>query len=281
MGPIGPNTRAAPGELDAAVRTDPTDFMGGLFTFVGDVLNALFRAGSSRTTVSLFSDDGSFSSATGVTVGTDVPVSMLPPEATVTPQTSSMAERAHAEIASLQTLDPDFSELGFLAVAGDQYTAYLAADGAMNADALATVATPAFVDAFRQRVAGWNAAGIQRIVSDVKILGSTVLNVSIDGTQQAIKVRVTASGVRYSRDTSTGAAVEGSMQPESFTEFATFVRPPNATTPKTVAAGGATHCPSCGAPVQSGAPTCPYCGTPLAATVASWLLDHTSVSAYT
>ena len=42
-------------------------------------------------------------------------------------------------------------------------------------------------------------------------------------------------------------AAEGSVQNETFTEFATFVRPAGAVTPKSAQLGGATHCPSCGA----------------------------------
>jgi predicted lipid-binding transport protein (Tim44 family) len=192
-----------------------------------------------------------------------------------------MAQRAHGEVASLQTIDPDFSELQFLSQAGDCYLAYLTAEGTMNPDALASVATPDLIATLRARVAEWNGGGLQRIVSGVKIDGSAIYKVSVDGTRQAIMVRISASGVRYSRDVSTGIAVDGSMQPSSFTEFATFVRPAGATTPKSAAAGGATHCPSCGAPTDAGAAVCPFCGSQLTGTGGTWLLDKTSVSAYT
>jgi predicted lipid-binding transport protein (Tim44 family) len=192
-----------------------------------------------------------------------------------------MQQRAHDDIAGLQKIDPDFSELQFLGQATDQYQAYLTADGAMNADALLPVATPNFVAWYRQHVASWRNAGMRRVVHNMQIVGSTIIKVSTDGTRQAIIVRFSSSGVRYTQDQDTGTATEGSAQPDSFSEFVTFVRPPGTTTPKTAAGGGATHCPSCGAPTTAGAAKCPFCGTQLTGTGSAWLLDKISASAYT
>jgi predicted lipid-binding transport protein (Tim44 family) len=257
--------------------------MGGVLNFVGAFINALFRLETSnRTDIRIWtSDDGGVGSMTTLETSGSMPVSMTPPEATVTEAPPSMIQRAHAEIVSLQTIDPDFSELQFLAQAGAGFETYLAAEGAMDPDTLAQAATPDFVDCFRKRVADWNGGGLQRIVSGVKMLGSAVFKVTLDGTRQAIVVRFNASAVRYSKDASTGIAVEGSIQPSSFTEFATFVRPAGSTTPKSAAAGAATHCPSCGAPTAAGAASCPFCGTQLTGTGAAWLLDKLSESAYT
>lgn len=251
-----------------------SDFMSGAFRVIGAVLNALF-AGETRRTSSFnmwTSDDVSELAMASQAPITDAPMTIPQP---------SMQQRAQDAIATLQQIDPDFNELQFVDQATRGYQAYLAADAAMDPDALSAVATASFVDQYRQRVAQWRAAGVRRVGHDAKILGAAVMKVSVDGTQQSIVVRFSTSGVRFTQDADTGVATEGSSQSDSFTEFGTFVRPAGTTTPKSAADGGATHCPSCGAPTTAGAARCPYCGTQLTGTGAIWLLDHISVSAYT
>jgi len=251
-----------------------SDFMDGVFRVVGSVLNALF-AGETRRSTSFnmwTSDDVSEMAMAAQAPVSDAPMTIPQP---------SMQQRAQDAIATLQQIDPDFNELQFVDQATRGYQTYLAADAAMDPDALAAIATPNFVDQYRQRVAQWRAAGVSRVGHDVKILGASVMKVSVDGTQQSIVVRFSASGVRFTQDADTGAATEGSTQSDTFTEFGTFVRPAGTTTPKSAGEGGATHCPSCGAPTTAGAAKCPFCGTQLTGTGAIWLLDHISVSAYT
>jgi hypothetical protein len=113
------------------------------------------------------------------------------------------------------------------------------------------------------------------------VTGSAIIKVTVDGTRQAAIVRFSTSGVRFTQDTDSGVAVDGSAASETFSDFVTFVRPPGTTTPKSAGAGGATHCPSCGAPTTAGDAKCPFCGTQLTGTGGTWLLDHVSASAYT
>ncbi|HYK52953.1 MAG TPA: zinc-ribbon domain-containing transport protein [Candidatus Eremiobacteraceae bacterium] len=193
----------------------------------------------------------------------------------------AIQERVHDEVATLQQIDPDFNDLQFLAQASQTYQKYLACDAEMNADGMTAFATPECVAAYRACVEKWKHAGMRRVVHDMKIDGSAIIRVMLDGTRQAIIVRLLSRGVRFTQDVDTGAAVDGSSLPDSFTEFPTYVRPPGTTTPKRAGAGGATHCPSCGAPTTAGAATCPYCGTQLTGTGGTWLLDHISASAYT
>ncbi len=256
---------------------DGIDFFGGALRFVGGVINVLFRLETSSNPVERIWTDDSVVSQMPLTPLSAPDLSAA--GATAPPM--SMQQRAHDEIAVLQKIDPDFNELQFLGQATASYQAYVEADGAMNADALSSVATPAMVAWYRARVAQWNAAGIRRVVRDVKLLGSTIMKVAVDADRQAIVVRFSASGVRFTQDADTGAATEGSTQNDSFTEFATFVRPPGTTTPKPAADGGATHCPSCGAPTTAGLAKCPFCGTQLTGTGADWLLDKIGASPYT
>lgn len=253
---------------------DGSDFMGALFRFANAVLSALFSGElKSNTRMTIWTSD---SVSTDAMMMTPAPVL----EATTTPQPTG-AQRTHDEIAALQQIDPDFNDIRFLETATAQFDAYVAADGAMDADAMAAVATPAFVDAYRKQVADWRAAGLRRVVHDVKLIGSAIIKVTVDGTRQAIVVRFSTSGVRFTQDVDSGVATDGSATSSTFTDFVTFVRPPNTTTPKSAATGGATHCPSCGAPTTAGEATCPYCGTQLTGTGATWLIDHVSASAYT
>jgi inner membrane protein import complex subunit Tim44-like protein len=251
-----------------------SDFMGGVFQFVGAVLNVLFRAQTTgNVRMSIWADDAP---PTMDLVG--LPISSMSTYGTAP---VSVQQRTHDEISALQQIDPDFSDIQFLTQATVQYQAYLAADGQMSADPLSHIATPEFVDAYSKRLVDLKNAGMQRVVRDVKILNSSIIKISLDGLRQAIVARFSSTGVRYTQDADTKMATDGSAQSDSFTEFATFVRPAGTTTPKSAAAGGAVHCPACGAPTTAGAATCPFCGTQLTGTGSSWLLDKISASAYT
>ena len=201
-------------------------------------------------------------------------------EWTVAPP-ASIQERVHDEIASLQKIDPEFNELQFLAQASSIYQTYLACDADMDPDGMTAIATPECVASYRACVTNWKSAGLRRVVRDTKMVATAIIRVMIDGSRQAIVVRLISSGVRFTQDIDTGAAAEGSAGARSFTEFGTFVRPPGITTPKSAGAGGAIHCPSCGAPTSTGAAKCPYCGTQLTGTGGIWLLDKIGASPYT
>jgi predicted lipid-binding transport protein (Tim44 family) len=251
--------------------------------FLGDLLGAVVRTLLSpsvgmRIVTNDDPDDVDLSTAL---LGQPAPVTAAPPDATVTAQPPTAAQKVRQAIASLQAIDPDFSDLQFLAQATKQFGAFLAAENAMDASPLEGAATPSFIDCYRKQLSDWQAQGLAAVATGITLADPSILKVSLDGTMQLIQVRFTGSGVRCRKDAASGAAVDGSLQPGSFTEFATFVRPAGATTPKTAAAGAATHCPSCGAPVDAGAIKCPYCGTQITGTGGTWLLDHTSISAYT
>jgi Tim44-like domain/zinc-ribbon domain len=252
---------------------DGSDIIGGIFRFVGDALNMLFKLDAqSNPRMTVWTSDSLSGDAMMATP--------LPIDTATMPQPSG-AQRAHDEIATLEQIDPDFNEIEFLSTATAQYDAYVAADGAMDADAMATIATPSFVDRYRKEVADWRAAGLRRVVRDMTVLASAIIKVSVDGTRQAVIVRFSTSGVRFTQDTDSGVATDGSASADTFSDFVTFVRPPGTTTPKSAGTGGTTHCPSCGAPTTAGAAQCPYCGTQLTGTGGTWLLDHISASAYT
>jgi len=252
---------------------DGSDFMGGIFRFVGDVLNMLFRLDAqSNPRMTIWTSDS---------LSGDAMMSTPLPIDTATMPQPSGAQRAHDEVATLQQIDPDFNEIEFLSMATTQYNAYVAADAAMDADAMTAIATTSFVDAYRKQAADWSAAGLRRVVHDMTVLASVIIKVSVDGTRQAVIVRFSTSGVRFTQDADSGVAVDGSASSDTFSDFVTFVRPPGTTTPKSAGTGGATHCPSCGAPTTGGAAKCPYCGTQLTGTGGTWLLDHISASAYT
>lgn len=253
--------------------------MGFLSDLLGAVVRTLLSPSSGMRI--LDSDDPGSVDLSTVLIGQPAPVSPAPVDATVTAQPPTAQQKVRQAIASLQTIDPDFSDLQFLAQATAQFGSYLAAENAMDAARLEGIATPSFVDRFRQQLADWQSQGIVAVASGIAFADPSLIKVSLDGTQQSIQVRFTGSGVRCHKDGASGAAIDGSLQPGTFTEFATFVRPAGATTPKTAAAGAAIHCPSCGAPVDQGSSVCRYCGSQITGSGGSWLLDHTSVSAYT
>lgn len=189
--------------------------------------------------------------------------------------------QAKTQLEALQKADPNFIEPDFLVRACKTYGAALAAEGAMDAGQIASLVTPAFLQSFQQRMDHWRSGGFTRTVSDVKLDPPTTLKVTVGGAQEAITVRFTGSAKRFTKEDMTNLLSEGSAQPDSFTEFATFVRPAGSTTPQSTAVGAPSHCPSCGAPIESGAMKCAFCGAPLTGTGGTWLLDRLSASAYT
>ena len=247
-------------------------FFEGLLNFISWVLNGLFRA-EARQDPSLAawaSEDLSAAAFTDTPIGPSPQMPARP-----------LWEQAQSQVAGLQKIDPDFSDIAFVAQASKEYMAVFAAEGAMNVDSISGIVTPDFLQRLRKRIEDWNGSGYRRVTKDLKLDGGTVFKVAIEGDTQDITVRFVGSAVRYTQDLASGTAVEGSMQPESFTEFVGFERPAGSTTPKPVAAGGPSHCPACGAPATEGSVYCSFCGTPLAGTGGNWRLDKISLSAYT
>jgi hypothetical protein len=240
-------------------------FIMSVLYFLGAVITALLRFGGGPQTAFFRDDD--------VMLDT----SPLGPDVTTQP----MWQKARQQIDDLQKIDPAFSEVAFLSDAAHSYRQALAAEGSMDPTVARDVVTPAYAARLIQRIDDWKNSGLRRVVTDTKLDGTTLFKVSLDGIAQSLVVRISGSGVRYTRDVATGVAAAGSMQNESFTEFATLVRPARAVTPKTAQLGGPTHCPSCGAPAPAIATVCPFCNTPLTPGGVPWLLDHVSQSAYT
>jgi len=246
--------------------------MFGLRMSIAKFVDSLLNPASTSSTGMFATDDISLQAmATGAAVNADAQ-SVLH---------GTMADRARDQITELQRVDPNFSEVQFLAQASTLYGAALATETTMDIGGLAGIATPEFLATFQKRFDDLRQCGLQCAVSDIKLLSSTIMNLTLDATKQSILVRFVGTGVRASQDAVTHAAVDGSLTPQSFTEFATFVRPAGTTTTPTAAQGGDTHCPSCGAPTVAGAAKCPFCGTQLTGTGSDWLLDKLSASAYT
>lgn len=247
----------------------------GLLNFVAWLINGALGSNTSVTTsvtTRVWSSDDA-----------DMPLDALTAEAGVSaPDAPSVPMWQHAkdQIASLQKIDPDFSDVAFLGQASKTYAAALQAEGDMNPAELGAAASADFVQQLSQRIAAWQSAGLVRHVSDVKLDPPMIFKISIDGTQQLITVRFTGTITRYTADASNCVVTDGNKQTGYFTEFAIFVRPAGTTTPKAVGAGAPSHCPGCGAPVEPGLAACPYCNTPLTGTGANWQIDRLSASPY-
>ncbi|HLW38664.1 MAG TPA: TIM44-like domain-containing protein [Candidatus Eremiobacteraceae bacterium] len=245
-----------------------TALLESVFSFFGLVT----QGRRSTLEMSMFSDDLSGMTIGGMGAGTtDLGPTPAPP----------LWVQAKAQLETLQKADPDFLEATFLAQASKTFAAVLAAEGVMDASAIAALVTPGYLQHFQARIDDWKGGGFTRVVSDLSLDSPTTFKVSIGGDTQAITVRFTGSVKRFTREDMTNIVSDGSAQAASFTEFATFVRPAGSTTPKTVALAGALHCPSCGAPVADGALKCTFCGATVSGSGGSWLLDKTSASAYT
>jgi hypothetical protein len=253
--------------------------MGGVMNVLGFILNAFWRSGNTRQSIFFgdTNDDMTFSSGS-------MPPTLLMPQldagaATVAAQ--PMWAKAQQQVDSLKQIDPDFNQIAFLDYAAKAWTQAQNAESAMDASGASVFVTPAYAANLKSRIDDWRNQGFRRVISGLKLDGTTLYKVSLDGVSQSLVVRMSGSGIRYTQDTASGTAEDGSMQSDTFTEFATFVRPAGSVTPKTAALGGATHCPSCGAPAPASATVCPFCNTPLTPSGAPWLLDHVSQSAYT
>lgn len=241
------------------------DFWSELFKSVGVLLNSDRRE-------FVFTDQDDLASQ----ILTDPPLGQAS-----TIAAPPMWVQAKTQLEGLQKADPNFREPDFLSQAAKTYSAALAAEGAMDAAPITGLVTPAFLATLQHRIEAWRSGGFTRTVSDVNLDPPATLRVTIGGEQEAITVRFTGSAKRFTKEDMTNLVTEGSVQADSFTEFATFVRPAGSTTPKSVADGAPTHCPSCGAPVDNGSLRCAFCGAPLTGTGGTWLLDKLSASAYT
>jgi predicted lipid-binding transport protein (Tim44 family) len=234
------------------------------------ILRFLMSDSRGDNVTAMFTDDTISTGSMAFTpLAPDMPSGMLSPP-----------EQAHAQVGSLQQIDPDFNEVAFLSTAATAYTKAIQAEGAMSPDDAIDVVTQAYHDRLAARIADWQAQGYTRVVTGLNVDGTKLFKVSIDGTSQVLTARITGTGVRCTKDVSTGVVAEGSATSQTFTEYATFVRPAGTVTPKTTALGGAAHCPSCGAPAPATATVCPFCGTPLTPGGVAWLLDKISQSAY-
>ncbi|MBV8170696.1 MAG: transporter [Candidatus Eremiobacteraeota bacterium] len=191
-----------------------------------------------------------------------------------------MWQQARDQIASLQKIDPGFSEVSFLTQASKTYLAALDAEDHMDAGALQGIASQSYTEQLANCITTWRAANLVRHVTGVTIDSPMIFKVTTDGACESIVVRFTGRSVRYTSNDSTGVVTDGGAQPAFFTEFATFTRPSGTTTPPT-GANAPTHCPSCGAPIEPGTATCPYCNTPLSGTGTLWLIDRLAASPYT
>jgi predicted lipid-binding transport protein (Tim44 family) len=185
-----------------------------------------------------------------------------------------------ANIRSLQTIDPNFSELEFLNQAEQIYGAILSAEGASSAPDLSSISTNDLRKCLVKVASELHSHDLAQHISDVRFESANIIKLSITGAQESITVRLHGTWVRYHASEHTGILTQGSTQPRPFTEFAAFVRAAGSTTPKSVAQGGPTHCPSCGAPVQPGTIVCPFCNTPLTGTGGIWQLDSVSLTPY-
>ena len=245
------------------------------FNFVAWLLGA-----RDTRSISLWTnDDVSPEAMAALSASSDsVPVTAAPADAA---PLRPMWQQAKDQIAALQRIDPNFSDISFLESATKLYQAALAAEGHMNAAELGDAATSEFRDQLTQLIGQWRAAGQVRKVTDLSVDPPMLFRIAVDGAEQCITVRFTGTVARFTADAQSGTVSDGSKQPGTFTEFAAFSRPAGTTTPKAVAAGAPAHCPGCGAPVEPGRTACPYCNTPLGGTAAAWRIDHLSASPYT
>ncbi|MBC5823877.1 MAG: zinc-ribbon domain-containing transport protein [Candidatus Eremiobacteraeota bacterium] len=192
-----------------------------------------------------------------------------------------MAEQARVQLAAVSKSDPNFSEIDFLRRAAQVYSETLAAEGAMQVAAVQASVTPAFLLRLQARFGHWRDSGETRILTDLVCDSPLILKAVVGDKNESLTVRFTGSAVRYTKDDDSGVAVEGSVDPISFCEFATFIRPADSLTPDSPATGMANVCPSCGAPLGEGEPTCGFCGAASRRLGGTWLLDRISESAYT
>jgi hypothetical protein len=187
---------------------------------------------------------------------------------------------ARDDVRGLKAIDPNFSDIAFLAQAAQTYQAVLTAEAATDMEKVSAVTTKRFRDCVAAAASERRAHGLMEHVSDVEFHPSTIVNVSVAGAHHRIVARLSGTWVRYTADASTCILTDGSTQRQPFTEFVTFVRPAGTTTPKPIGVGAPTHCPGCGAPTRPGTVICPFCGTPLTGTGGTWQLDSVSATPY-
>lgn len=119
------------------------------------------------------------------------------------------------------------------------------------------------------------ALGYRDHMENITIHFADIEQIVPTGPFDILTVRVRASAVDYRQDLRTGKRISGATSAESFTEFWSFVRRPDAVTKTGQAGLMEGNCPNCGAGVGiNQAADCEHCGAALRSGVYDWVLSE-------
>ncbi len=149
------------------------------------------------------------------------------------------------ELAKIQERDPEFDADAFL---GKVSTAFLKIQDAWSSQNMVPVrhfVSDGVFERFSLQLDMMKQCILKNMMQDVQVIHADIVSVESDSTFDSINVKIFASAVDYSVDLENNQMVDGSSEPDYFTEFWTFLRRPGA---KTVSHNLVDNCcPNCGA----------------------------------
>jgi predicted lipid-binding transport protein (Tim44 family) len=183
------------------------------------------------------------------------------------------AQVVAAGIAAIKQRDPNFDEAAFLDRAQTAFFKVQQAWQARNQDLARDVMSAALYERHKMQTDQLIARHRVDVLENIVIGHATIVAVTPGTAYDSIVVAFSASMSDYTIDEQTKQIVEGSREPQTFTELWTFIRRADAKTNVAQTQLAAT-CPSCGAPLELVDGKCSYCGAYVRTSSSDWVVDQ-------
>lgn len=178
-----------------------------------------------------------------------------------------------AGIAAIKQHDPNFDEAAFLDRAQTAFFTIQQAWQARNQDLARDVMSAALYERHKMQTDQLIARHRVDVLENIVIGHAKIVAVTPGTAYESIVVAFSASMSDYTIDEQTKQIVEGSREPQTFTELWTFIRRADAKTNVAQTQLAAT-CPSCGAPLELVDGKCSYCGAYVRTSSSEWVVDQ-------
>lgn len=176
--------------------------------------------------------------------------------------------------AKIRERDPGFSAEALAQRCAGAFPGIQDAWSAQNMTAVRHFISDGIYERFQIQIEMQKSSYIRNVMTAVSVSSARVVSIRSDAFFDTAHVLFTASATDYTEDTRSGKRVQGSTQPETFSEVWSFLRRPGATT---LAKPGLLegHCPNCATPLQiSDAVQCPSCQALVNSGEYDWVLSE-------
>jgi predicted lipid-binding transport protein (Tim44 family)/uncharacterized tellurite resistance protein B-like protein len=180
-----------------------------------------------------------------------------------------------ARLAEIKARDPAFDADAFIERCKTAFARIQEAWSEMCLDSVRSCMSDGVHERFSLQLAMMRAANRRNLISGLVINSAEIAAVRCDSDFDCIHLQISATAIDYTFDFDDKRVVAGDKRtPDSFTEFWTFLRRPNARTLSGLGALEA-RCPNCGAPQELlDKIVCPHCEAVLNSGAYDWVLSE-------